>query len=45
MEFADYLAWTRADGDRLAAVAELGLDAAVPSCPGWTVEDLVGHTG
>jgi uncharacterized protein (TIGR03083 family) len=45
MDFADYLTWTRADGERLAAVAELGLDAPVPSCPGWTVQDLVAHTG
>lgn len=45
MNFSDYLVWTRADGDRFAAAAELGLDAAVPSCPGWTVADLVAHTG
>jgi uncharacterized protein (TIGR03083 family) len=40
-----YLEWIRADGERLAAVAELGLDEPVPSCPGWTVADLVAHTG
>ncbi len=45
MDFARYLAAIRADGERLAAAAELGLDAAVPSCPGWTVADLVAHTG
>jgi uncharacterized protein (TIGR03083 family) len=45
MDFPRYLAWTRADGDRLAAAAELGMTAPVPSCPGWTVADLVAHTG
>ncbi len=25
--------------------ARIDLDAAVPSCPGWTVADLVGHIG
>lgn len=28
-----------------AAVAELPLSAEVPSCPGWTVADLVHHLG
>jgi uncharacterized protein (TIGR03083 family) len=41
----DYLSHVRADADRIAAVAEMGMDAAVPSCPGWTVRDLVAHTG
>jgi len=29
----------------LARAARLGLDASVPSCPGWTVADLVTHIG
>lgn len=34
------------DGLALAdAAEEAGLGAAVPSCPGWTVADLVWHTG
>jgi uncharacterized protein (TIGR03083 family) len=45
MEFDRYLEWIRADGERLGAVAELGMDADVPSCPGWTVAHLVAHTG
>lgn len=45
MEFVAHLAAIRTEGERLAAVAELGLEAPVPSCPGWTVGDLVGHTG
>ncbi len=27
------------------AVAEAELDSAVPSCPGWTIADLVAHLG
>jgi uncharacterized protein (TIGR03083 family) len=38
-----YLALLRADGDRLAEVAAPGLDPPVPSCPGWTVRDVVAH--
>ncbi len=41
----DFLAHVRADADRIAAVAAMGLDAAVPSAPGWTVQDLLAHTG
>lgn len=29
----------------LVRAAERGLDAAVPSCPGWTVRDVVNHMG
>jgi uncharacterized protein (TIGR03083 family) len=35
----------RADGEALARAAEGALDRDVPSCPGWTVTDLVAHTG
>lgn len=39
-----WLAALRADGPALQdAVAEVGPDAAVPSCPGWTVADLTEH--
>lgn len=27
------------------AAAQAGLDAAVPSCPGWRVRDMLAHTG
>jgi uncharacterized protein (TIGR03083 family) len=40
---AFYLECLRADSARLAEVARLGLPAAVPSCPGWTVDDVVRH--
>jgi uncharacterized protein (TIGR03083 family) len=41
-----WLAALREEGAafRLAA-GEVDLDAAVPSCPGWTVADLVSHLG
>ena len=43
MEYDTYVGHVTADGSRLAAVAESGLSADVPSCPGWTVDDLVRH--
>lgn len=44
MELEDYVAALRRDGARLAeAAAELTLP--VPSCPEWTVGDLVWHIG
>jgi uncharacterized protein (TIGR03083 family) len=39
-----WLASLRADGPALhAAATRAGADAAVPSCPGWVVADLVEH--
>lgn len=38
-----YLALIRSGSARLSAVADLGLDADVPSCPGWKVRDVLGH--
>jgi uncharacterized protein (TIGR03083 family) len=43
MEYATYVDHVREDGLRLAAVVSGGLKAVVPSCPGWTVRDLVVH--
>ena len=40
-----YLALIRADADALTAAACGRLEAPVPSCPGWTVADLVDHVG
>ena len=46
MELNDYLGVLTAEASALAAAAdEAGLDAPVPTCPGWTVADLVLHTG
>jgi uncharacterized protein (TIGR03083 family) len=39
----DFLAHVRAESARLGEVARTGLGAAVPSCPGWMVDDLVRH--
>jgi uncharacterized protein (TIGR03083 family) len=40
-----YLELLQADAARLASVAARGLDAVVPTCPGWTVRDALVHTG
>jgi uncharacterized protein (TIGR03083 family) len=40
-----YVEALRSDGAALAAAARSGVQAPVPSCPAWTVADLVRHTG
>src|SRR5579864_7986337 len=40
-----YLASLRDDARAMAAAARLGLAESVPSCPGWSVADLLVHTG
>ena len=40
-----YLELMRADARRIGWLAEDGLDAPVPPCPGWTVRDVVVHVG
>ncbi len=35
----------RRDRDRLAGLAEADLAAPVAHCPGWTLRDLIDHTG
>ena len=45
MDLAHYLTAVRRDGDLLAATPADVLDTVVPSCPAWTVGQLVGHTG
>ena len=42
---ARYLELIAADGQLLADVAAGHLEDPVPTCPGWTVADLVTHTG
>lgn len=39
----DFLEYLAADAARLREVAARDLTAPVPSCPGWTVTDLVQH--
>ena len=43
MDKSRYLTCLEADYQRLRSVAEGALDAAVPSCPEWTMADLVTH--
>jgi uncharacterized protein (TIGR03083 family) len=38
-----YFALIDADTERMLEMGDRGLDAGVPSCPGWTVADLVAH--
>ena len=45
MEIPECIGHVRREGQRLLAAANVaGLDAPVPSCPGWAVRDLVRHT-
>jgi uncharacterized protein (TIGR03083 family) len=43
MEYEGFVENVRLDGDRLANVAAGDLATPIPSCPGWTVRDLVAH--
>jgi len=46
VEVAEYAAELRVEGERLgSAAASAGLEAPVPTCPGWVVRDLVRHVG
>jgi uncharacterized protein (TIGR03083 family) len=46
VKVADYIDAITEHGEAFVAQAErLGLTAVVPSCPSWTVRDLVGHLG
>ncbi len=45
MDPAEYLDNLRRDGNALAAAARGAPRAAIPSCPGWDMTDLVGHVG
>ena len=44
MQTADFVDALDRDGNELAKVAKDRLDSIVPSCPGWTISDLVWHT-
>lgn len=46
MHHAEYVTAIRSEGAALAVAANAaGVDAPVPSCPEWTVSDLLGHIG
>lgn len=41
--YSELIAAVRAEGEGILAAARLGVDAEVPTCPGWDVERLVRH--
>jgi uncharacterized protein (TIGR03083 family) len=46
MDVAEYIERLRREGERLAEAAGwAGLEAPVPTCPGWRVGDLLTHVG
>jgi uncharacterized protein (TIGR03083 family) len=45
MNWQDYLDAIRRDSVLLASAGRKGLDEPVPCCEGWSVRDVVGHTG
>jgi uncharacterized protein (TIGR03083 family) len=46
LDTAEHLAQLQAEGGRLASAATpLSLDLPVPSCPGWSLRDLLRHIG
>ncbi len=46
MEYGQYVdAFEREGAASARAARKAGVDAAVPSCPGWTVADLLAHVG
>jgi len=45
MQRDEYLAHLARDGGRMATLARGDLDVAVPTCPDWTLRDLIEHTG
>lgn len=45
MYASDYASALRREGATMAGAAEGALHRKVPACPGWTVGDLVWHTG
>lgn len=46
MEHTEYIAAIEREGARLEHAARVaGVDASVPSCPGWTIADLLQHVG
>lgn len=44
LDFDEYVRLVAADAARLREVAATGLEPPVPSCPGWSVGDVVHHT-
>ncbi len=45
MDPAPFIASIEAEGAATLTAGEVGLDAPVPTCEGWTVHDVLGHLG
>jgi hypothetical protein len=45
VESSKYLEVVRERSSTLLSVADQDFAVPVPSCPGWTVSDLVAHVG
>lgn len=45
MDPAPFIASIEAEGAATLRAGEVGLDAPVPTCEGWTVHDVLGHLG
>lgn len=43
MEYAGFVEQVRVNGNRLAFISKGDLQMPIPTCPGWTVRDLVAH--
>jgi uncharacterized protein (TIGR03083 family) len=43
MEYDAYISHVRLDGERLVSAARVDLTSPIPSCPGWTMRDLLTH--
>ena len=40
-----YVGWLQSENETFAAAARINLETRVPTCPGWTLRDLVIHHG
>jgi uncharacterized protein (TIGR03083 family) len=45
LELDDYVRAVREDGEAFVTATSRSLETAVPTCPGWSVGDLVWHLG
>ncbi len=45
MKRIEYLSHFKQECEKFATLCDAVLDHAVPSCPGWTVQDLIEHLG
>ncbi|HEX4654383.1 MAG TPA: maleylpyruvate isomerase family mycothiol-dependent enzyme [Mycobacteriales bacterium] len=43
--YSELIATIRKEGEQVLAAARFGLDAAVPACVGWSVDELLLHLG